>query len=416
MNRLLGGRGGGGVRVVVGLVWALVAAVASAHPARLDPDPRQIIREADAAMAKAGTLMFSAESRELGALAAIEPNVTGRVVFAEFKLNDPASWRFVAKGGVTWPDSIRSGDFHTLTSTDGVISIRPSAKEIIEAPLADADGLLDDGGRWLVWWLSAWPGTVAKPTLEPGPAKVTWEGRRAIDGVSCDIIRVDSSAIDEVETDAWWFISEDDRLPRRVDRLVVTPQGPGFSTMEIRDLKVGVEIDPGEFKFSIPVGYRIITDYEPPPVPPKFRARGRALLSGGAIVPDFELRTAVGERRKLSDVRGRVVLLAFFASWSKPSTEMLTNLKPLIEDLSKWDFTAWGLSAFDQGDPVTAAKDAGLKIDVLTEADPVARRFGITDLPALVVIGADGRTLLVRPGGSKADIDAVRAAISKVVK
>ncbi|MBL8758471.1 MAG: redoxin domain-containing protein [Phycisphaerae bacterium] len=415
---------------LVGLVLAVGSAVVPraaaqsppGEPARAapsdpsEPDPRAIIRAADAALAAVRTLAFDAESRPTGAVSTLDPLVNGRVVLAEFNLAQPARWRFVAKGRASWPDSTRSGDFHTLTSDDGVISIRPSAKEIVEAPVADADALLDDGGRWLAGWLAAWPSTVARPILEPGPVKATWEGRRPIDGVSCDVIRIDAGAIDEVETDSWWFIAESDHLPRRIDRLVLTPHGPGITTLELRNLRVNQPFDPEEFKFGIPLGYRIITDYTPPPVPPRFAARGRAPIAQGAIAPDFDLASSRGERRRLSDLRGRAVLLAFFASWSRPSTALLADLKPLLDSLTQQEVTVWALSAFDPGDPAAAVRDAGLKIDVLLDADPVARRFGITEIPALVVLGPDGRTLLVRPGGAKDDIDAAKAAILSALK
>jgi len=35
----------------------------------------------------------------------------------------------------------------------------------------------------------------------------------------------------------------------------------------------------------------------------------------GSVAPDFELKTVTGESYRLSDLRGKAVLLNFFATW-----------------------------------------------------------------------------------------------------
>src|SRR5262245_6216103 len=54
-------------------------------------------------------------------------------------------------------------------------------------------------------------------------------------------------------------------------------------------------------------------------------SRGRA--------PDFALPTTTGRTIELSELRGRVVLLAFFASWSGPSKRLLRALGALSSAL-----------------------------------------------------------------------------------
>ena len=55
------------------------------------------------------------------------------------------------------------------------------------------------------------------------------------------------------------------------------------------------------------------------PLPPDLQAAGLAVAPRvGALAPDFELETLEGERFRLSELRGRPLLINFWASWCTP--------------------------------------------------------------------------------------------------
>jgi len=49
--------------------------------------------------------------------------------------------------------------------------------------------------------------------------------------------------------------------------------------------------------------------------------------------PDFQFQTVTGEKHKLSDFRGKVVLLDFWGSWCGPCVGEIPSMKSAYEDL-----------------------------------------------------------------------------------
>ncbi|MCB0117100.1 MAG: TlpA family protein disulfide reductase [Caldilineaceae bacterium] len=111
------------------------------------------------------------------------------------------------------------------------------------------------------------------------------------------------------------------------------------------------------------------------------------------VAPDFEFTTFSGETMRLADLRGKGVVLNFWASWCLPCrTEA-----PLLE-------TAWrrerdngivfiGLAYLDQ-EPAAKAFLAEFGVTYPTGPDlqsAAARRFRITGVPETFFIGPDGK-------------------------
>ncbi len=115
----------------------------------------------------------------------------------------------------------------------------------------------------------------------------------------------------------------------------------------------------------------------------------------GKDAPDFQLTDLQGKNVRLSDLRGKAVLLNFWATWCPPcKIEM-----PWFVDLQK-QYGPQGLQivgvAMDDGDAHDAvakfAKQMGLNYPVLLGNDKVADQYGGVDaLPTTFYIGRDGK-------------------------
>ncbi|MGH9513600.1 MAG: peroxiredoxin family protein [Terriglobales bacterium] len=114
------------------------------------------------------------------------------------------------------------------------------------------------------------------------------------------------------------------------------------------------------------------------------------------IAPDFSLQSLDGKTVRLSDFRGKAVLLNFWATWCEPcKVEM-----PWIIDLQK-QYASQGLQvlgvAMDDVGPDEIAKftkQMGVNYPVVIGKDEVADSYGgLPFLPTTFYIGRDGKVV-----------------------
>src|SRR5579864_140810 len=88
----------------------------------------------------------------------------------------------------------------------------------------------------------------------------------------------------------------------------------------------------------------------------------------GDFAPDFELRSLDGQSVRLSSMRGKPVLLNFWATWCAPCRVEMPWLVQLDQQCQAQGVQIVGVSLDDEGsekDVATFAKDKGVKYHVL---------------------------------------------------
>ena len=135
---------------------------------------------------------------------------------------------------------------------------------------------------------------------------------------------------------------------------------------------------------------------------------GAGLLAPGTPAPDFVLGDVSGKDVRLSDFRGKTVLLVFWASWCPDCRAEVPELKAMYEaaDPSK---TAFVSVSFDRErskfvDYVTENSLPGVQL-----FDPSGKKesavgdaYHVKWIPSLYVIGPDGKVVLATVVASKA--------------
>lgn len=111
----------------------------------------------------------------------------------------------------------------------------------------------------------------------------------------------------------------------------------------------------------------------------------------GYLAPEFALSSTIGEEVKLSDHRGRPVVLNFWASWCPPCRAEIPHFQ---EANVKYNGRAVILGV-DQGEPLTVVADFGSAFGVsyplLLDGDnTVNRKYNIVALPTTVFVDANG--------------------------
>jgi thiol-disulfide isomerase/thioredoxin len=119
-----------------------------------------------------------------------------------------------------------------------------------------------------------------------------------------------------------------------------------------------------------------------------------ARLTNFSVAPDFSLEVLGGNTMRLSDLRGKAVMLNFWATWCGPcKIEM-----PWFVDLQK-QYGSQGLQivgvAMDDAskeDIAKFAKDMGVNYPILIGKEAVGEQYGgVNALPETFLIGRDGK-------------------------
>ena len=152
------------------------------------------------------------------------------------------------------------------------------------------------------------------------------------------------------------------------------------------------------------------------PSPPKAGGESHeraGLLAVGDAAPDWTLRDAEGRAHSLSEYRGRVVVLDFWATWCAPCSKVMPRMEKLHRKYGAQGVAVFGVSTFETGDPAALMKKKKCTYGLLLKGEEIAPAYGVETLPVVCVIGPDGRVVYSHAGADHKNLDAV---VEKLVK
>ena len=109
----------------------------------------------------------------------------------------------------------------------------------------------------------------------------------------------------------------------------------------------------------------------------------------GEPAPDFNLTTFQGERINLSELRGKVVVLDFWATWCRPCLQAMPHLQNL-HDQYRERVAILGMNHEESGDPVKFLKRQRFTYPN-GPGDAIAKRYHVNGLPFVFVIDPKGK-------------------------
>ena len=136
-------------------------------------------------------------------------------------------------------------------------------------------------------------------------------------------------------------------------------------------------------------------------------------------IPNISFKDGDGNTRQISEFKGKVLLVNFWATWCAPCREEMPSLDNLQAKLGSDDFTVLAVGQDLQGVEKTKKFLKALKLENLTALNDKTvksgRKLGVFGLPATLIIDREGREVgrLVGPAEWDAEeaIELLKAVI-----
>lgn len=272
----------------------------------------------------------------------------------------------------------------------------------------------------------------ASPDEMPKLVGLTVVGEETIDGTPCDVVRaVRSMKLDGMEgedgkpmparemriTETIAF-ARADGLPRRVASVTEVPGEEAMAGMSTSTTFTGVKADPTlddkTFSTAGPAGYKKM---EPAAAAEE---KGPELkVKVGDAAPEFKLMTTDDKEVTLASLKGKVVLLDFWATWCGPCKAAMPSIQKIHDEYKNKGVAVFGVNCWERKDGVGKKymTDKGYTYGCLLAGDDLAsKQYGTSGIPTLVVIGKDGKIALLEvgfgPEGDKKIREAIELALT----
>ena len=120
----------------------------------------------------------------------------------------------------------------------------------------------------------------------------------------------------------------------------------------------------------------------------------------GRPAPDFALKSSTGDNLRLSEYRGDVVMINFWATWCGPCRQEMPLLEELYGRYQRVGFNLLGVNIDDDsGRAMRMAEELGVSFPVLFDArKEVSKLYEVEAMPVTVLVDREGTVRYVHHG------------------
>lgn len=139
----------------------------------------------------------------------------------------------------------------------------------------------------------------------------------------------------------------------------------------------------------------------------------------GKPIPAFTMKTTSGKSISSASLKGKVVLLDFWATWCGPCKAASPMVQALHKQFGSKGFTAIGANTFEQDNPTGAAaayaKEHGYSYTFTVQNDNLATSWGVTGIPYFVLIDKKGNVAKIYRGYGPSVEKELKALVPKLL-
>ncbi len=234
---------------------------------------------------------------------------------------------------------------------------------------------------------------------------IEFVGEAKVGDENCFEILQKAEGHGEYKVETKYYFSQKDKLMKKYSSDVKDKEGNTVQAMtfEIKSLKLNPTIQSNLFTQVIDTTKYKFEDIDAAQDKAnqqmQTQEQDNGLLKTGSLAPDWTLTDKDGKPVTLSALRGKVVLLDFWATWCGPCKMVMPVLQKLHTKYQDKGLMVIGVNSYERGgDPVKFMKDNKYNYHLVLKGDQVAQTYKVEGIPTLYLLDKEGKIAFSQSG------------------